>query len=271
VFTAVHLKVLKAMLYSPSGRGSKAIAGDVGLGINKTQGIINNLRDWGYIKTVRYRDPMSKTFKARIEMTKDGLYAAALDKVPLGNSSLIDSSYIYKYTEYIGYADTKDKVMTYFEFEEDREEAMRRAREEKRRAREEAQAKKAEEQRMKKRDKADPSKWTLTDTAFEFADQMHKLWHVKPWRVTTSRFRIALAKAQAEFGTNGAIEKVMIDLYFQQIKHNTKINDPEHIWRRFIAQYGSLQIEAERLMITPEDIQRAKEKSMKSRMRLRDV
>jgi len=60
-------------------------------------------------------------------------------------------------------------------------------------------------------------------------------------------------------------------LYFQQIKHNTQINDPEHIWKRFIQQYYSLMVEAQRLMITPEDVKRAKEKSMKSRERLRDV
>jgi hypothetical protein len=276
VFTAVHLKVLKAMLYSPAGRGSKVIAGDVGFGINKTQGIINSLRDMGLIETIRYQDPSTRQPVAAIHITKAGLDAAAIDKTATDDSSHLitnnrsDSSHVIQLTEYLGYAEKEKARMEYFEFEEDRLAAAEKARAEKHRAKEEANAKKAEERRMTKRD-TDPAKWTITDTAFEFAEQMHQLWHVKPWKVTTSRFRVALANARNEHGTTGPIEKVMIDLYFQQIKHNTQINDPEHIWKRFIQQYYSLMVEAQRLMITPEDVKRAKEKSMKSRERLRDV
>jgi len=275
LFTAVHLKVLKAMLYSPAGRGSKVIAGDVGLGINKTQGIINNLRDFGMIETRRVRDP-NGTIRGEITFTELGYRAAAIDKTTADDSSHLitnnrsDSSHVIQLTEYLGYAEKGKARMDYFEFEEDRLAAAEKARAEKHRAKEEANAKKAEAQRMKKRD-TDPAKWTITDTAFEFAEQMHQIWHVKPWKVTTSRFRVALANSRNEHGTTGPIEKVMIDLYFQQIKHNTQINDPEHIWKRFIQQYYSLMVEAQRLMITPEDVKRAKEKSMKSRERLRDV
>jgi hypothetical protein len=57
---------------------------------------------------------------------------------------------------------------------------------------------------------------------------------------------------------------MMIDLYFQQIKHDTAINDPEHIWKRFIQQFAGLKIQAERLMVTPEDIETEKVKAEKS-------
>ena len=86
MFTAVHLKVLKAMLYSPAGRGSKVIAGDVGLGINKTQGIINNLRDFGMIETRRVRDP-NGTIRGEITFTELGYRAAAIDKTTADDSS----------------------------------------------------------------------------------------------------------------------------------------------------------------------------------------
>ncbi len=145
---------------------------------------------------------------------------------------------------------------------EDIEKARQRAREAKYREKEEAKAKK-NEIRMQKRS-GDPANWSVTDTAFEFANRMHELWHVKPWSVTTSRFRIALANAQSDHGTNGTIEKIMIDLYFQQIKHDTSINDPEHIWKRFIQQFAGLKIQAERLMVTPEDIETEKVKAEKS-------
>ena len=145
---------------------------------------------------------------------------------------------------------------------EDIEQARQRAREAKFREKEEAAAKKVES--WIKRRSIDPAKWSVTDTAFEFANRMHELWHVKPWSVSKSRFRIALAQAQSTHGTNGTIEKIMIDLYFQQIKHDKSIDDPEHVWKRFIQQFAGLKIQAERLMVTPEDIETEKVKSEKS-------
>jgi hypothetical protein len=124
-------------------------------------------------------------------------------------------------------------------------------------------SKKKYEQRMQRRS-GDPSNWSVTDTAFEFANGMHELWHVKPWSVTTSRFRIALADARSTHGTTGDIEKLMIDLYFKQIKHDTKIDDPEIIWKRFIMQFNGLKIQAERFMVTPEDMKHEKELARKS-------
>lgn len=124
-------------------------------------------------------------------------------------------------------------------------------------------SKKRYEQRMQRRS-GDPSNWSVTDTAFEFANGMHELWHVKPWSVTTSRFRIALADARSTHGTTGDVEKLMIDLYFKQIKHDTKIDDPEIIWKRFIMQFNGLKIQAERFMVTPEDMKHEKELARKS-------
>ena len=189
--------------------------------------------------------------------------------------SLLSTNSLYskKQTEYIGGPDE-----TYQEYDlkigaslddfpasydpEDIEKARQRAREAKYREKEEAKEQK-NAIRMQKRS-SDPAKWSITDTAFEFANRMHELWHVKPWAVTTSRFRIALAKAQSEHGTNGTLEKMMIDIYFQQIKHDKSINDPTHIWKRFIQQFAGLKIQAERLMVTPEDIETEKVKSEKS-------
>jgi len=189
--------------------------------------------------------------------------------------SLLSTNSLYskKQTEYIGEPDE-----TYQEYDlkigasvddfpasydpEDLEKARQRSREAKYREKEEVKEQK-NKIRMQKRS-GDPANWSITDTAFEFANRMHELWHVKPWAVTTSRFRIALAKAQSEHGTNGTLEKMMIDIYFQQIKHDKSIDDPEHIWKRFIQQFAGLKIQAERLMVTPEDIETEKVKSEKS-------
>ena len=56
----------------------------------------------------------------------------------------------------------------------------------------------------------------------------------------------------------------MMDLYFKQIAHETAIDNPEHIWRRFIQQFGALAIDVKRSMVTDEDIQNAKVKAAKS-------
>ena len=196
-----------------------------------------------------------------------------LQQSPLYSLLSTNSLYSKKQTNYLG-----EPEETYQEYDlkigasvddfpasydpEDIEQARQRAREAKFREKEEAAAKKVES--WIKRRSIDPAKWSVTDTAFEFANRMHELWHVKPWSVSKSRFRIALAQAQSTHGTNGTLEKMMIDLYFQQIKHDKSIDDPEHIWKRFIQQFAGLKIQAERLMVTPEDIETEKVKSEKS-------
>ncbi len=196
-----------------------------------------------------------------------------IQPTPLNSLLITNSIFSKKQTNYLGGPEE-----TYEEYDlkigasvddfpapydpEDIEQARHRARVAKYQAKEDAAAKKRESW-IKKRS-TDPANWSVTDTAFEFANRMHELWHVKPWSVSTSRFRIALAQAQSTHGTNGAIEKIMIDLYFQQIKHDKSINDPEHIWKRFIQQFAGLKIQAERLMVTPEDIETEKVKAEKS-------
>ena len=189
------------------------------------------------------------------------------------NSRLSTNSLLaVKQTEYLGAAEDEYKIVNLKpggavdfpssydpdDLSKDRE----RSRTNKYLAKENA-SKKKYEQRMQRRS-GDPSNWSVTDTAFEFANIMHELWHVKPWSVTTSRFRIALADARSTYDTTGDVEKVMIDLYFKQIKHDTKINDPEIIWKRFIMQFNGLKIQAKRIMVTPEDMEREKELARKS-------
>jgi len=236
---------------------------------------LRELRELGLIETKKVRIngrimTVSNVVDAYYWTAETG---ALLQHTPLNSLLSTNSLFSKKQTEYIGGPDE-----SYQEYDlkigasvddfpasydpEDIEKARQRARDAKHREKEEVKAKK-NEIRMQKRS-GDPANWSITDTAFEFANRMHELWHVKPWAVTTSRFRIALAKAQSEHGTNGTLEKIMIDLYFQQIKHDTAINDPEHIWKRFIQQFAGLKIQAERLMVTPEDIETEKVKAEKS-------
>ena len=157
----------------------------------------------------------------------------------------------------------EEPKMEYYETKEELEEAKRKSRERKHKAKLEVHEKRRE-QRMERRSDKNSEGWSVTDVTFEFAEQMHALWHVQPWQVTRSRFRYALSQKREEFNTDGAIEKVMIGLFLGKIKHDTRINDPEKIWKNFIVQFSNLLIEAQRLMVTPEDIDLAKEKAKKT-------
>lgn len=136
---------------------------------------------------------------------------------------------------------------------EDKKEAVYKARERRQKAYE---AFKAEEFDNKIKDKANtPTQhWNPEQSVAEFVKRCNDLWHVQPWVMDRSRFRIAFSKARKTHGTTGDIESKMMDLYFSQIKDRTEINQPEHVWKRFITQFSNLQTEARRLMITPDDM-----------------
>jgi hypothetical protein len=153
--------------------------------------------------------------------------------------------------------------MEYFETEEDRLEAQRKWREKKHAEKMEAHESRRQV-KMLRRNPLNAISWSPTDSSFEFAEQMHDLWHIQPWQVTRSRFRYALDAKRKEFNTNGAIELQMMKLFFSQIKHDTKISDPEIVWKRFIVQFHNLLAEVNRSTVTPEKMEAIKEKSTRS-------
>lgn len=106
--------------------------------------------------------------------------------------------------------------------------------------------------------------WSVTQSTSEFTKRLEDMWHVKPWTVSHAPFKIAFANARNSHDTDGEIEVLMMDRYFKQIAHETSLDNPEHIWRRFIQQFGSLAIETKRSMVTEEDIETAKVKAAKS-------
>lgn len=161
-------------------------------------------------------------------------------------------------------------VNEYFYDEDERLEAQRKSREKKH-----AEKMKAHEERrqvkMTRRNPSNAISWSPTDVSFEFAEQMHNLWHIQPWQVTRSRFRYALDSKRKEFNTDGAIELQMITLFFSQIKHDTKLADPEMVWKRFIVQFHNLLAEVNRSTVTPEKMEAIKEKATRSLDWMNDV
>jgi hypothetical protein len=126
-------------------------------------------------------------------------------------------------------------------------------------------------ERMQRRDESNKPSWTPTDVSFEFGYRMKLLWHVAPWELTRSRFRFALDSKRSEYNTTGDVECKMMDIFFDKLKHDTRINDPEIIWKKFIVEFGSLLIQVKRQSATPEQIDTERERSQRSVDKLRNL
>jgi hypothetical protein len=81
--------------------------------------------------------------------------------------------------------------------------------------------------------------WTPSDIAYEFGDRIGRLWNIPPWRVTKTRFTPILADFRLKHETNGEIECLMMDRFFEteSIDGNT---DGNFLMNRFFYRYGEL-------------------------------
>jgi hypothetical protein len=165
---------------------------------------------------------------------------------------------------------SREAHVEYYETEEERLEAQRKHYARKQAEKTEANQKRVSEN-MVRRSELNAANWSVTDSTFEFANQMHGIFHIAPWQVTRSRFRYALANKRAEFGTTGDVEIVMMRLYFDSIRHDTQLSDPEMVWKRFITQFALLLEKAKQSMVTEEQVEEIKQEVDKSRDWLRNV
>lgn len=124
------------------------------------------------------------------------------------------------------------------------------------------------ERGLKKRS-SDPSKWSVQDSVYEFANRMLSLMYIKPWQIGSSRFKIALSNARSTYGTSGYDENMMFDRFFKQISQDKKINNPEIIWKMFIKQFGTLLAEVRQSDVTDDRVEAASLEAIKSQDRLR--
>lgn len=102
--------------------------------------------------------------------------------------------------------------------------------------------------------------WTPTDIGYEFADRIFKIWHIKPWSVTNSRFIPAIATQRRKHDTNGAIDFIILDLFFGSTDFE-KYDDAEQIWKLFIHRYPSFVLQAKSSMVKPDENEEARLKA----------
>lgn len=94
--------------------------------------------------------------------------------------------------------------------------------------------------------------WTVTDVGYDFADRIHKYWHIKPWSVTNSKFIPALDTMRKKHDTNGRIEVLVMDQFFSSINFE-KYDDAEAVWRLFISRFPNF-VQRAKLSILPEEV-----------------
>lgn len=105
----------------------------------------------------------------------------------------------------------------------------------------------------------------------EFASRVEALWNVNPWTQDKTAFRVAYANARRTHLTTGDIEFKMMDLFFGSMEHVKGINDPNHLWRKFITMFGPLSIQVKNTMLSTDKVEVEETRVAKSMEKLFDV
>ena len=105
-----------------------------------------------------------------------------------------------------------------------------------------------------------PETWAVKDSMVEFASRMKDFFQIPPWNMAGTRFFEALGASRKKYGTNGLIEKEMMEIFFTTIKLN-KESDGDKLWKLFIARYSELATQAKERIVTPEKLETAKQQS----------
>jgi hypothetical protein len=132
-----------------------------------------------------------------------------------------------------------------------------RAAKERRRQYEEDKAR-AHQKRLEEREAT--SSISTNHTVTLFVERINSTWGLAPWRITGSRFLIALNSARRKYGTDGIIEEEMINIFFTQLKLD-KQTDSNRLWMLFIKNFSSLAEQAKVRIQTPDKLENAKQQS----------
>ena len=281
VITARAIGVLEEILINPNHGGARGLSERLGEGRDAIQNSLSDLRSLGLIETTTVKTG-KLGFARNIKVTEAGYQflksrtSILLSQLNANSNLLLDTN-----THLLNYKQNSnadalrggsnmdwDDFAPMYVDPEDRDRLLQKKREMKHQEKME-QHERIRGERMKRREDSNRVNWSPTDVAFEFGHRMQLLWHVAPWQVTRSRFRFALDKKRSEYNTTGDLECQMMDIFFDRIKHDTKINDPEIIWKKFIVDFGSLFLQVTRQSATPEQLETERERSKKSRSKLR--
>lgn len=128
-----------------------------------------------------------------------------------------------------------------------------------------------ESKKKKAHDKVRSSGKNVNGCVAEFVSRVNSLWGVKEWTTDTKNFRIAYSQARRTHLTDGDIEFAMMDLFFGSKEYIAQINDPNHMWRRFITMFGPLSIQVKNTMLSADKVEKEEERVARSLEKLFDV
>jgi DNA-binding PadR family transcriptional regulator len=287
VITARALGVLMEIASKELYGGAKALSEVFVEGRDACQKSLNELKAAGLTRTTKQKYS-NGAYRSIIEITPAGwdVLETRISEVLKTRSLCIQSQSYSRLSTNSLYADKQERVpdvvgeetfvkvdfkaggeMTFLgQMDNDPDEVQERIQKDRaRRASEYQEAKlKKHQDSVTSLQSQSPALWSADKSSTEFVRRLEDMWHVKPWTVAKSRFKIAFANARKTHGTDGELELLMMDRYFSQLAHETHINDPEHIWKRFISQFGSLAIDCRRANVTDEDLETAKVSAEKS-------
>lgn len=260
---ARDIAILEEFALTPFPGGAKGISLKVGEGRDAVQTAINNLKNAGYLETTTNAMVNGRVIKTT-QLTAAG--NQFLETRSYTILTKLNSNLLLRANSLLPNSESSSREEThveYYETEEERNAAKEKYRAAKHKEKMEHHEARREE-RMIHRSIQNAVNWSTTDSTFEFAEQMHKIWHIQPWKVTRSRFRYALANKRKEYNTNGEVERQMMLSFFASIQHDTKLNDGEIVWKKFILEFDRLHTEYEQSMVTPEEMEQIKLDAEKS-------
>lgn len=128
-----------------------------------------------------------------------------------------------------------------------------------------------ESKKLKAHNKVMASGKNIHGCVAEFVNRVNAMWGVKQWTQDTKNFRIAYSNARRTHETTGDIEFKMMDLFFGSKEYIGQINDPNHIWRKFISMFGPLSIQVKNTMLSGDVAEKEEIRVAKSMEKLFDV
>lgn len=128
-----------------------------------------------------------------------------------------------------------------------------------------------EDQKRKSHEKVRASGKNVHGCVAEFASRVKAMWDVNEWTQDKKAFRIAYSNARRTHQTTGDIEIKMMDLFFGSMEHVGGINDPDHLWRKFVSMWGPLSIQVKNTMLSDDKVEREKQRVARSMEKLFDV
>lgn len=114
-----------------------------------------------------------------------------------------------------------------------------------------------------KRDDLPQESWSCSDVAYEFAYRLSDKWHIPQMEVMRTRFVPALANMRSKFDTDGRVEIIMMDMFFESIDFQ-KYNDANVLWKMFVKRIPEYVQQAKSRVTTPEQLEEAQVAADKS-------